>query len=328
VIQFDMLYWPLVANLAALAATFALFLYAMRVSLPLLERLGHGALICLIPFGPAIYVNMTYFVAVPLLFYPLMLRDIEWAGRVARMHYVLLVVIASTGPWALFLGPVPVALWLARHQVRGAAPFAIAHGLAFGVTLLALLLSGAGRVPAHVPPLLNAVRQLAYDTMRGLFAVSGETRGWGAAALTDLGAICVAICLVQAARRRPPLLIVSLVAGIAVLAGGVWRTSLVANSSLPQPWGSHERYFVLLLSTICLLALSVLSDALRSRRRPVIVSAAALLSLVLISANGIVNYSRPGLPDFDWATQVARAKNQQMREIPIPPGGVWTIRLP
>jgi len=76
------------------------------------------------------------------------------------------------------------------------------------------------------------------------------------------------------------------------------------------------------------VALSVLSDAARSRRRPVIVSAAALLSLVLISANGIVNYSRPGLPDFKWAAQVARAKDQQMREIPIPPGWGWTIRLP
>jgi hypothetical protein len=328
VVSFDMLYWPLVANLAALAATFALFFYAMRRSVPLSERLGQGALICLVPFGSAIYANMTYFVVVPLLFYPLVLRDVERTCRVARAHYVFLALIATTGPWGLFFFPVPIVLWLARRRVEGAAVFAAAHGLVFGVAAAALLTSAASAAPVRALPSLGTVAWLAYDVMRGLFAVRRETMGMPAPVLTAVGTICVMFCLFQAARRRPPLLLASLASGVAILAGGLWRTMATSTASPPPaPWGAGERYFVLLLSTICMLVLVALSDAGRGRRAPAATTPAAL-ALALIVLNGLVNYSRPGLPDFNWAGEVERSRTEQVKEIQIPPGGGWTIRLP
>jgi len=329
VVSFDMMYWPLVANLSALAATFGLYLYAMRLSLPLSERLGQGALICLVPYGAAIYANMTYFVVVPLLFYPLVIREVERTRRVAPRHYVFLLVVAATGPWALFLFPVAIGLWLGRGLVRGATAFAAAHALALVVAAIALFASSAAGAPIHVMPSAREAAALVYEAMYGLFAVNLEPTRLAGLAPTVFGSACVAVCVAQAATRRPPLLLASLVAGLVILAGGLWRTaSLYATSEAIQPWGGGERYFVLLLSTISMLALATLSDARAGRAVPRIAAVAAALALALMGANGLADYSRPALPDFDWAAEVARSRSHGVKEVRIPPGGVWTIKLP
>src|SRR5262249_45299088 len=150
----------------------------------------------------------------------------------------VLAVIAITGPWALFLFPVAVVLWLARRRVEGAAALAIAYGVAFAIALAALAISRAGAAPIRALPSVPVLVRIAVDTMPGLFAVGSDWRGWATLSLTALGTSCVAICLVQAARRRPPLLEAAVVAGVAILGGGVWRMSLAGRGASLEPWGS------------------------------------------------------------------------------------------